>query len=415
MLLKKKELVSKILIFLFLIAYFLPNFNAIDRIGYQWFYLSIISLISITYLLFENELVLRIRSLFNEKGILFYSLFIIWALLSITYSINSASALVTINQYFTVFTTLIFLRLLLLNINNGVEFILKLFLTLLIFEVVLCLYPILIDLENGNLTFRAMRYSGAASNINITAFSLLYKSPILLYFLTKENKPALKFVLSFLLFIILFIVSILGTRGAYLGVIPLFVSYLFYLFFIKEHVAFKIQHLLIVFSVLTITVLSNLYLSEKNSNVLSRASSISVNTQDGSVNQRIRYYKQGLNHFINNPLIGVGVGNWKLKSIDYDKNNIRGFIIPYHAHNDLVQLLAELGILGALTYLLFIYFSVKKLFISRIFKNKIHFLLLGSISIYFIDSMLNFPIARPISQLYLVCFICLISLHKDKV
>ena len=399
---------------MFMITYFLPNFNAIDRIGYQWFYLSIISFISLSYLLFENELVIRIRSLFNEKGILFYSLFIIWALLSISYSINSASALATINQYFTVFTTLIFLRLLLLNINNGIEFILKLFLTLLIIEVVLSLYPILIDLEKGNLTFRAMKYSGAAANINITAFSLLYKSPILLYFLTKENRPALKFVLSFLLFIILFIISILGTRGAYLGVILLFVSYLFYLFFIKEQIAFKIKHLLIVFSVLTITVLSNLYLSEKNSNVFSRASSISINTQDGSVNQRIRYYKQGLNHFINNPLIGVGVGNWKLKSIDYDKNNINGFIIPYHAHNDLVQLLAELGILGALTYLLFIYFSVKKLFVSRIFKNKIHFLLLGSISIYFLDSMLNFPIARPISQLYLVSFICLISLHKNK-
>ena len=56
----------------------------------------------------------------------------------------------------------------------------------------------------------------------------------------------------------------------------------------------------------------------------------------------MRYYKQGLGHFIDNPIIGVGIGNWKLKSIDYDKKNIYGFIIPYHAHNDFIQLGVEL-------------------------------------------------------------------------
>ena len=214
---------------------------------------------------------------------------------------------------------------------------------------------------------------------------------------------------------ILLIISILGTRGAYLGVVILYVSYLLYLFFIKKSKKFKVKHFFIVFSVLLITIISNLFLAEKNTNILTRAATISLNTEDGSVNQRIRYYKQGFNHFKNNPLIGVGVGNWKLKSIDYDKNDIIEFIVPYHAHNDLVQLLAELGILGALTYLFFIYFSIKKLFVSKIFKNKINYLLLGSISVYFLDSMLNFPIARPISQLFLIAFICLINLYSKKI
>ncbi len=414
MLISKKELISKTLIIMFLITYFVPNFNAIDRIGYQWFYLSIISIISLIYLFYKKDLITKGRELFSEKGIIFYSIFIIWALLSIAYSLNSTEALVTFNQYFTVFVTLILMRLLILNINNGIEFILKLFLILLIFEVAFIAFPILSDIESDNLTFRDMRYSGAASNINIAAFSLLYKSPILLFFLSKENKFFSKLMLSALLFMILLIISILGTRGAYIAVIFLYVSYAFYLFFINKTIIFKVKHFLIVFTVLLITLISNLFLAEKNKDVLTRASTISLSTQDGSINQRLRYYNQGLNHFINNPIIGVGVGNWKLKSIDYDKNDINGFIVPYHAHNDLVQLLAELGILGALTYLFFIYFSIYKLFDFKIFKNKINYLLLGSIFIYFLDSMLNFPISRPISQVFLVCILCLISIYSKK-
>ena len=52
-----------------------------------------------------------------------------------------------------------------------------------------------------------------------------------------------------------------------------------------------------------------------------------------------------------NPIFGVGLGNWKLKSIDYDSKDITGYVVPYHAHSDFIQLGAELGILGFLLYL----------------------------------------------------------------
>ena len=35
-----------------------------------------------------------------------------------------------------------------------------------------------------------------------------------------------------------------------------------------------------------------------------------------------------------NPIFGAGLGNWKLKSIDYDAKDIVGYIVPYHAHSD---------------------------------------------------------------------------------
>ena len=58
-----------------------------------------------------------------------------------------------------------------------------------------------------------------------------------------------------------------------------------------------------------------------------------------------------MNHFKSNPIFGVGIGNWKLSSISYDKDDITGYIVPYHAHSDFIQLGAELGIIGFLLYL----------------------------------------------------------------
>ena len=79
------------------------------------------------------------------------------------------------------------MKALLSNISNSIDFILKLFLILLSIEVFMSLYPMLKDIENNMLTFRSMDYKGAAANINISSFSILYKIPILLYFLTKEK------------------------------------------------------------------------------------------------------------------------------------------------------------------------------------------------------------------------------------
>ena len=395
-----------------MITYFIPNFYAIDRIGNQWFFLSIVSLLSAIFLIRNHDLYSKIKSTIFEKTSILYLIFIIWSLTSISFSYNKVEALVTFNQYFSVFLAFLFIKVLLSNVPNSIDFILKLFLILLLFEVSMSLYPILKDIENNELVFRSMDYKGAAANINISSFSILYKVPILFYFLTKEKNLYIKAFFTILLFSSLFIISILGTRGAYIGVIICIITYLIYLFNANFNKIFKIKQLVIISSIIILVLLANVNLTQAENNIISRTATISLNTEDGSVNQRLRYYKQGLNHFIDNPIIGVGIGNWKLTSIGYDKNNIDGYIIPYHAHNDLIQLLVELGFFGLLFYILFIFHSVKNLFYNSLFDNNINLLLLGSLLIYLLDSMLNFPIARPISQLFLITFLCLVSLYK---
>lgn len=410
----KNQIISKILISLFLITYFIPNFYAIDRIGNQWFFLSIMSFLSIIFIIKDQNLYTKIKSTIFEKSSILYLIFILWTLSSISYSYNKVEALVTFNQFFSIFISFIIIKTLLHNIPNGIDFILKLFLILLTLEVFMSLIPIIKDIENNKLLIRSMDYKGAAANINITSFSILYKTPILLYFLTKEKKIYIKFIFIILLFSIFLIISILGTRGAYIGAIICVISYLAYLLKTNFKTIFKIKQFAIVCLTLILVLLVNVNLTQGGSDAISRASTISLNTQDGSINSRLRYYKQGINHFIENPIIGVGIGNWKFISIDYDKNNIDGYIVPFHAHNDFIQLLAELGLFGLTFYILFIFFSIKKLFKNIFFDDHINFLLLGSLLIYLSDSMINFPIARPISQLFLITFICLISLYEKK-
>ena len=134
---------------------------------------------------------------------------------------------------------------------------------------------------------------------------------------------------------------------------------------------------------------------------ISRAATIRLNTNNNSINQRLRYYEDVLTHFSSNPMFGTGLGNWKLSSIHYDRDDINGYIVPYHAHSDFIQLGAELGFIGFLLYLgiflLAAYYAFILLFRAKLDKDDqwFVFLLITALGVYFIDANLNFPIARP--------------------
>ena len=74
-------------------------------------------------------------------------------------------------------------------------------------------------------------------------------------------------------------------------------------------------------------------------------------------------------HILNNPIVGSGLGNWKLVSILYDKEFINGYVVPYHMHNDFIQIGTELGIPGFFMYLGL--FGVLLFYIVYIAKSKL--------------------------------------------
>ena len=88
----------------------------------------------------------------------------------------------------------------------------------------------------------------------------------------------------------------------------------------------------------------------------SRLSTLNDIGQDNSLTQRLRYFAGALESFKEKPILGKGIGSWEYESIKYEKPEMQSYVVPYHAHNDFLELLAETGILGFVLYFGIIFF-----------------------------------------------------------
>ena len=122
---------------------------------------------------------------------------------------------------------------------------------------------------------------------------------------------------------------------------------------------------------------------------------------DESTSHRLFLYQNAIDYISQNPFIGCGIGNWKVESLPYWKDRLSGYTIPYHAHNDFLELSTELGLIGGLSYLLSFIFLFSYL-IKNILTNKYSMLVFMILLVYFIDAFFNFPLERFNMQIYFV-------------
>jgi len=392
-----------LLIIAFLLVGFIPNWEAVDKIAPQWLYLSILNLFC-GVLLFINRKSFKERlvAVLTSYMSLTYMGFVLWAALSYFYAINPTEVLVNIVRHFNTLFMFLHLGILLYNIKDK-NLLLSLAITaILSVEVYVVLEQALEMYKAGGINPGQLK--GVAANRNITAFSIAIKIPYVLYLITRTPKLLVRIAYALLILLSLFSLSMIQSRASFvaaalIGVLLLFwtaVNY-FKTRSIKEF-SFNLYYLL---PLVLALVLNQILISDKGADALSRAATISVSTNDGSVNQRLRYYEDALTHITKNPIMGVGIGNWKLTSIDYDKEDISGYIVPYHAHSDFIQLGAELGFVGFFLYLGVFLFAAYFAFVI-LFKSDLDidnkwfiFLMITALGVYFIDANLNFPIARP--------------------
>ena len=110
---------------------------------------------------------------------------------------------------------------------------------------------------------------------------------------------------------------------------------------------------------------------------------------DESGNQRLSFYSNALKIIKESPIIGKGIGSWKYESLKNNKDSRERILSSYYTHNDFLQIIVELGILGILIYMYFIISLLKSLF--RNFnseESKIFFFI--PIIYLLINSSLNF-------------------------
>ncbi len=370
-----------------------PKFTAIDSVGIRWFLVSISALFYSIY-----HLLLRPYTLRYEKYISVTLLVLIFSsTISLLFTNNINESILSLSKILIIISTfyLSFNALLKISFSNGI--IISLFVTSLAIETIYT--------NSFFLIYGIDELKGISMNRNVSSFSMAFKLPLLLYLISKiESQWNLKLIL-FRLVEISTITSIilLQSRAAILCILLLYVVLLFIQkrnFFLKSNL-FSLSALIGIFIILSFRSIN--LVSYKIENIFNLVN-------DESLNQRIDYYTNAISLFIERPLFGNGIGSFKTESLKFYENINT---IPYYTHNDFLQLLSETGIFGFFSYTIFFIFIVS-LILKNFKRNPINIFLLGSILIYLVNSLINFPFHRPQEMIPFILLSALILIiNKD--
>ena len=398
----------------FFLVILLPYFGSLDIIAPQWLYLSLINLI--VFVVLPSPII--------PKSKFFYLLifFVIQSLISLLYSNNINLSIVDLSRIFITFFTIINLFSFFKKANFSFLFVSKILSLILLIEVAYSLIPFFAFLLLNDFSSYSEFYQvyspnsflGFAGNKNITAASICIKLPFLIYLFYRSS------MISKLFYIILFfssflLIFLLRARASYISLGFIVLLFTFYFLFSKKYFSYIIFPIILCITFLIVNFLT----SNEDTNLVSDISSISFTAE--SSNQRFFIWENAFSYIQNNPLIGSGIGNWKIESLPYWKTHLNDYNVPYHAHNDFIELATEIGLIGGLTYLsLFIfsfYFLIKLFLLNRLNFDKsfVIITIFLSFSVYFIDAFLNFPLERPRMQIILCLLFTYILLFEKKI
>lgn len=385
----------------------MPNFGAIDVIGVQWFLFSILNTIILIYVYFNRDLSL---TPFNFKPYLLYAFFVITAVFSILYSKNSV---ISLFDSFKIINTFVFVFILIkltapfsfYQIFKFVSYIVVFLLVLDLFFTLSPFYFLFSDSYYFNSSdFSPEKFIGLYANKNITSALICIKLPFLFYLISQTNlKTNLVRLLFFyfLFFLVSLSVLFLSTRSVFLSFS--FIAVFFILFmFIKEIKFNSFVHATIVIACLSISYSYNTYLlADENFNITDRVQSIEFSEE--SSNFRFYLWQNAIDYIKSNPLVGCGIGNWKIESLPYWRFKLSDYTVPYHAHNDFLELTTELGLIGGILYitvfLSILYLLFKTFYKLRIFSSE-SFILISLLIVYCTDAFFNFPLERASMQIF---------------
>lgn len=405
--------------FCYTIPQYIPNlFYVYDRVTVQTLFLSVVNLISVILIIRKDSLNNLIPKLKTNYHYFSYLGVILIASLSLLISENIVESLVTLTKiliFFVSFSCIIYLAK-----QSKINFIKILiwFTFIAVFMESLFINYLYYDsvIINGQLLERGNEFNGLGANINISSFSLAMKIPVILYAFFNYNSRLLKAISFILISSSVLTILLLQSRGALLA-IAFVLSCLFIISLIQKNRKY-IKHFL---GVLVMVICSfGVYqqFNEKNTSdmIVERFSTITDPGSDASVKERLNFYSTAVESISQKPFLGIGIGNWKITSIKYSRDIISEYRVPYFAHNDFLQVTAEIGIIGGILYVFFILYPVL-ISLFKTLENKIfdhYFLIFLIVSVYSIDSMLNFPMDRPMTIIFLFFIFSLFYILNNK-
>ncbi len=448
----KNVFVNRIIIILYFMVAFIPNLGAHEIVNTQWFYIAILNTFSLSYIFFKRkEYDLITTSKLVVSVFIGGFLFLLISLVSITKSILVSESIVTLSYLvLTIVALFVFYVFVKESPKKYFEFLCILIAGVGLIE---SLQVVNYFVSNNN-QIRSEElitsFKHNYGNRNILAISIAMKFPFLFYLFVKKDKVMLKFLaLMFLLFVFTAILLI-GTRTAILGGAILLGMLLLYLNLITKN--YKFVFLKQVLPLFLITVLSlfislnfnkihggklnsfkdlvfttskkNIIYKKKNDDNREQKNNKNKEVIDGS--GREKYWQAAIEDIKKNPLLGIGLGNWKLmpKEELIGTSSKKNYFYPKRVHNDFLQVFSEVGFLGFLIYVA-LYIVIFCFLLKRIYNNLkeskkeeafITVVLLASLLIYFLDSFFNFPHERTPIQVFTFFILALVlAFTKQKI
>jgi len=410
---------------LYLIVYFIPDMGGSDVMGAQWLYASSLSLVLVGFIgIRYKEYAEAISQVFTYKFTLVFSLLLFWAIGSYFYAINPTETLVTLARLITTYFVFINLSILFYQqdrktLFTGIAYGITL---LLFFDSIYILKAFSANLRTmDNLDAAILGINKYHGNKNVTAASLLIMIPFSMYVIMSAKWLG-KIAGIIALFLGVFSLFLLNTRSTYVGFA--LITVLFFVGLIWQNKS-QIKPALLFFllpAVLAIFVanarLKLAVAGQENAGgygtVTKRIGDINIASEQ---NSRIHLWGTAADYAIKNPLLGAGYGNWKLASIPYEREVANELFVPYHAHNDFIEMFADLGLLGGLCFagmfLLLVYYTFQFLRTKRGDPLMVIIAFLA-VTCYGVDALLNFPAERTAMQSMLSLAAALVLIPLDK-
>ena len=353
--------ISKAYIFLLFFLIYAPEFGAIDMKATQWLYLSIIN---ITYLLFLFFKIDKNHFFQVVKHPIFLSFlaFFIASALSMSKALNIALSIERLTDIFSVLITLWIIIYIAKFLNISVKFMLIIFTCSLALDVFACLnlYRQIVAMTEFGLP-DANQIRGFYGNKNITAAMIAFKIPLVI-FLIKSLKSVFVKALIYLLVTLSFLtLLLLSARAVFLSVFICVFFMLIILIIQKDRSKKTFKEYFLNFNpyliplILSIILFLPLSRNKDSVSLNARINTVVDSQNDESIKQRLRFYGHALQQIKATPILGCGIGNWRIMSVKYDSVNMYSYIVPFVAHNDFLEIFAETGVIGFIPFILFIY------------------------------------------------------------
>ena len=389
--------------------------------GAQWLYASSLSLVLVGYIAIRyKEYAEAISQVYSYKFTLVFSLLLFWAIGSYFYAINPTETLVTLARLITTYFVFINLSILYYQQDRAVLFtgIAYGITAYLFFDSIYVLKTFSTNLRTMGLDAAILGLNKYHGNKNVTAASLLIMIPFAMYVIMSAKWLG-RIAGIITLSMGVFALFLMNTRSTYVGFA--LITVLFFVGLIWQNKS-QIKPALLFFllpAVLAIfaanTRLQLAVAGQENAGGYGTVTKRLGQITEGS--DRLHLWGTAIDYSLKNPILGAGYGNWKLASIPYERDRANELFVPYHAHNDFIEMFADLGLIGGLCFagmfLLLLYYTFEFLRTKRGDPLMVIIAFLA-VSCYGVDALLNFPAERTAMQSMLSLAAALVLIPLDK-